>query len=107
MVKLMENVEFKKSYERFQNTLNRDITYIRGFQAVFVPADKTRNLYRLKKEQYEKLLRENITRHYRSADEDAYDDINADMQEIASKLDSADRMDTMVKREAFITLKDH
>ena len=48
MVKLIENVEFKRSHDRFQNTLKRDIAYIRGSQAVFMPADKTRNLYRVK-----------------------------------------------------------
>ena len=52
-------------------------------------------------------MRENITRHYKSSDEDAYDEINAEAQIIASELDSADRMDVMAKREAFITLKDH
>ena len=71
-----------------------------------MPADKTRNLYRLKKVQYEKLLRENVTRLNRYADEDAYNNINAEAQVIASKLGITDRMDTMAKREAFITLKD-
>ena len=109
MTKLIENVEFRKSRDRFQSILKRDITYmyIRDFQVDFVPADETRNLYRLKKVQYEKLLRENITRHYRSPDQDAYDNINAEVQVIASKLCIADRIDMMAKREASITLKDH
>ena len=42
---------------------------------VFVLADKTRNLYEMDKAQYKKLLREDITRHYQSASEEAYDDI--------------------------------
>ena len=30
MAKLIENVEFRRSYDSFQNTLKRDIAYIRG-----------------------------------------------------------------------------
>ena len=48
-----------------RESLRKDIVHIRDSQAVFVPADKTRNLYRMGKAQYEKLLRENITRHWR------------------------------------------
>ena len=72
-----------------------------------MPAEKTRNFYMLKKGQYEKLLRENIMRHNRSADEDAYGNVNAEAQVITSKLRIADRMDMMAKREVFVTLKDH
>ena len=59
------------------------------------------------KAQYEKLLQENITRDYRSAKEDAYDEINAEALVVASKLGVADRVHVMAKREAFITLKDY
>ena len=59
------------------------------------------------KAQYDKLLRVNITRHYKNKNEDAYDEINAEAQVIANELGIANRMDVMAKREAFITLKDH
>ena len=74
---------------------------------VFVPADKTRNLYEMDKAQCKKLLRENITRHDQSASEEAYDDINTEAGVIAAKLQIADRMKTMARKEAFLTLKDH
>ena len=54
--KLIERVEFRRQRDNFQNTLRNDMARIRDSQAVFVPADKTRNLYRLGKTQYEKLL---------------------------------------------------
>ena len=72
-----------------------------------MPADKTRKLYRMGKTQYEKLLPENITRHYKSADEDAYDEINAEAEVFASEHGIADRMNVMLERAAYITLKDH
>ena len=60
MAKLIESVEFRRPRDNFQNTLQKDISHIRHSQALFVPADKTRNLYRMGKAQYEKLLLENI-----------------------------------------------
>ena len=56
MAKLIEGVEFRRPRENFQNTLRNDIAHIRDSQALFVPANKTRNLYRMGKAQYEKLL---------------------------------------------------
>ena len=78
VARLIESVEFRTPCDNFQNTLRKDITHIKDSQAIFVPADKTRNLYRMGKAQYKKLLRENLTRHYRSSNEDAYDEINAE-----------------------------
>ena len=107
MVKLIGNVQFRRPHDSFQRALQKDTTFIKGSQDIFVPADKTRNLYRIGKMRYEKLLRENITKHYKTAEEDAYDKINEEARVIASKLGIADRMDAMTRREAFITLKDH
>ena len=36
------------------------------------------NLYELEREPYKKLLQENITKHLKVADEDAYDNINTE-----------------------------
>ena len=81
--------------------MHKDIAQIRRSRAVFVPADKTRNLYELEKEQYDELLQESITKHYKVADEDAYDDINTEAQIIAHRLCLSKRMDAVAKREAF------
>ena len=109
LTKLIENVIFRRRRDNFQQKLQKDIAHIKRSQSVFVPADKTRNLYELKKEQYNKLLTDNITKHYRTADGGAYNDINAEALEIANKLEHnlAERMETMAKKEAYITLKDH
>ena len=72
-----------------------------------MPADKTKTMYRMERAQYECLLCENITKHYKVAEVDTYDMINKEVKAIASTFDIADRMDAMAKRESFITLKDH
>ena len=74
---------------------------------VFTFADKSRNIYQLEKQQYEKLLRENITSKYKLAPVDSVSNINRELKLIASRLGIGDRLETMNKTNAFITLKDH
>ena len=109
LVKLIETVTFRKFHDKFQDALRKDIGDINRSKSVFVPADKTRNVYEIGRQQYDKLLRENVTKHYRTADENAYDDINVAARNIVNQLGSglAERMDAMAKSEAYITLKDH
>ena len=77
------------------------LTELKKSKEVFVPADKTRNLYEMDKAQYKKLLRKNITRHYQSTSKEAYDDINTEAGVIAAKIQIADRMETMARKELF------
>ena len=107
MEKLIGNIQFRRSRDSFQRTLQRDAAYIRGSSDVFVPADKTKNVYRMVRAQYEWLLRKNITKHYKVAGEDVYDKVNKEARVIAKGLGIADRIDAMAKRESFLTLKDH
>ena len=53
------------------------------------------------------MLQENITRHYKTAEEDTYNKVNEEAQVIANRLDMADRMDVMARRKSFITLNNH
>ena len=45
----------------FQEELSNDIRQIKCTNKGIVPADKTRNLYKVEKEDYKKYLRDNIT----------------------------------------------
>lgn len=107
MLKLVENVEFRKMSDDFQKMLKSDVDRIRKSDAVFVPADKTRNLYEIDRQRYEKLLRDNVTKNYKHAPQGTYDAVNSEAQSIANKLKVADRMDSLARKEAFITFKDH
>ena len=107
LLRLIEDLEFQRSKDNFQTALKTDVDRIRKSEAVFVPADKTRNLYEMDSLLYEKLLHENVTKHYRHAPEEAYSEINAEAQSIAKQLNVADRMDVLARKTAFIRLKDH
>ena len=58
-------------------------------------------------QKHKKLLNENITKTYKLGSDDITDDINSELKQITSNLSIADRVDTMAKKNAFITLKDH
>ena len=107
MLHLVENIKFRDVRDSFQKELKEDIKSIKRSDKILVPAGKTRNFYKVEKSQYEKLLRENITKSYKQTSEITYDDINVEARAIAHDLGIGDRMDVLAKKQAFITLKDH
>ena len=86
--------------------MRKDIKLIKDGAEIVVPADKTRNLYRVPVPQYEKLMRENITKRYKLAPDNTYAGINAEAKAIAVDLQQEDRMECLAKVQACVTLKD-
>ena len=66
-----------------------------------------RNFYELEKSQYEKLLRENVTKMYKRAEGKTRLEIDQELMHIAAELNIGDRIEKTSARQAFITLKDH
>ena len=95
MLKMIESIKFRKVNNDFQKKLGSDIQRIKKTDKMFIPADKTRNFYQVEKQQYAKLLRDNITKTYKKADPTMYDEINMDAKRISSDLDLDDRMEIM------------
>ena len=86
LVRLIKNIKFKKVSNQFQAILSNDIKKIKNSNEMLISANKTRNLYLLEKDQYDKLLRENITKHYKSTDIHLCNDINTEAKAIAEEL---------------------
>lgn len=107
LTKMVEGIRFRKVNEPFQNRLKEDIKELSARKDVIVRADKTTNMYSLTKEQYTKLLRDNTTKNYQVASENAYTNANLEAKRIARGLGLDDRVDILAKAEAFVTLKDH
>ena len=107
MFKMIENLRFKKVRNSFQDKLKRDVKKINSSDKVLVFADKSRNVYELEKPEYEKLLRENITKSYRKSDEQSISNVNQELNDITAKLEIGDRIESTARRQAFISLKDH
>ena len=53
--KPVENVSFRRYGDKFQSTLRKDIARMKRSRSVPVATDKTRNLYEVDRERYDKL----------------------------------------------------
>ena len=60
---MVPNIEFKRVSLEFQSNLPKVIKRINEDPLLFIPVDKTNNLYKLSKENYNKLLTDNITKY--------------------------------------------
>ena len=58
---MIKNIQLRKVNNSFQSQLNEDIKQINGDSKIFVPAGEYRNIYKMNRETYEKLLHENLT----------------------------------------------
>ena len=77
----------------FQRQLTNDIKTINSSDKVFVSADKSRNIYKMDKDQYTKLLNEIITKAYRKANKNFVNKINKDAKKIVKSLSIDDRIE--------------
>ena len=107
---LTKNIKHKDPREiksEFQKKLDVDVKVIKQEQKVIVGADKTTNFYKMKKEDYDELLMKDINKDYKKAPAKVEEKINKDAKKIATKLEVADRVFKVEKKEAVVTIKDH
>ena len=64
-------------------------------------------LWKNSKENYSKLLTENISQTYRKTTNKTYGNVNKEAKAIAKKYEIAERVDYLPMTDAFITLKDY
>ena len=104
---LVNNVEFNKIHNDFQESLRDDIKEIKASNKRLVSADKSGNIYKIEKDEYKKLLRDNITKTYKKSNGKKLRDINFAAKKLAEKFSVVDRVEVMQETEAYITIKDH
>ena len=85
LLNLTKNIKFKKTNNKFQNTLKKDVSEIKNNPNILVFADKTNNIYELPKPEHEKLLHDNITKTCKKAPRKLERSINFEAQNIAKK----------------------
>ena len=103
----IKNVVFKKVNNSFQTQLLNYVKKVKESDKMFVPDDKSRNIYLLSKDEYQKLLTENITKAYKMTNRNKVYDINNEAKSIAKQLSADDRRERMYENESYITIKDH
>ena len=64
---MVTNIKFRKYSNSLMEKMREDLEQIESSDCVFVFADKTLNMYKMKTEQYNKLLIENVTSKYEKA----------------------------------------
>ena len=104
---MIKNIEFKFVSNNFQRQLTDDIKAINNSDKVFVSADKSRNIYKMDKEQYTKLINENIAKAYRKTNKNSVNKINKDAKKIAKSLSTDGRVEKIQESQTYITVKDH
>ena len=104
---MIKNVVFKKVNNSFQTQLLNYVKKVKESDKMFVPDDKSRNIYLLSKDEYQKLLTENITKAYKMTNRNKVYDINNEAKSIAKQLSADDRRERMYENESYITIKDH
>ena len=107
MMLIVKNIHFRKISNDFQQKLTHDIRDIKSINKVFLPSDKSRNIYKLENEQYSKLLRENVTKTYKKSKFNKVHDMSNKAKEITENLPVPDRIDKLQEKEAYVTIKDH
>ena len=107
MLTLVQNIEFNYQSCDFQKRLAKDTTQIKADTKLLVPADKTTNFYRLDSHSYNQLMHTAITKSYKKAPSNTANKIISEEKKIAENLNLSNRIDALVAKNAFVTLKDH
>ena len=107
LVTAITNIKFSNYKNEFQKQLSQDIRKLHASTNLFVPADKTNNIYEIDTKSYNKLLHDNVTSHYAKCTSDAENTINRQAAKIVRKLEIENRVERIAKKDAYVTLKDH
>ena len=87
--------------------MKEDLKLINSSKNIFLSAYKTQKFYEITKEDSEKIIHVNVTKKYKKANMSLPQRTNRRARKITKNFDVADRVDTMAKKECFITLKVH
>ena len=107
MMDMIKNLEFKRVNNEFQLSLRNDIRQIRRSNNLFISADKSRNIYKVSKASYKRMMHENVTKIYKKCDTNRFNSINFKAKQIVSKLKIDDRAEKLNENEAYVTIKYH
>ena len=90
--KILSSMQFRRVNNDFENKLKNNIRLIHSPKKEFIFADETRNVYKMEKWHYQKLLTDSITKTYKQFSNSVYNSINLETKHIAKKLEIADRV---------------
>ena len=107
LVRIVKELKFRKVKNNFQTKLREDMKQVQTSKKTLTPADKTSNMYRLHKNDYQNLLRNAITTSYKKANKNIGSKINKEGIKFAKQANILDKIEINGKGNSFITLKDY
>ena len=81
-VSLVRNIKFRKKPNQFQQQLKKDVKEIKQESRAHIKADKSNNFYKMKGEDYKKLLEKEIQKEYRKASKNEVKSVENNHKEI-------------------------
>ena len=84
---MIKPLKFQKTKSYFQRRLKDDINTILSTDVTFTFADQTPNLYKSKKEQYNKILNNSIKVSYKETSDNFHNKTNADGKKLTKVKD--------------------
>ena len=107
LVRIVKELKFHKVKNNFQTKLGEAMKQVQTSKKTLTPADKTLNIYRLHKSDYQNLLRNVITTSYKKANKNIGSKINKEGIKFAKQANMLDEIEINGTGNSFITLKDH
>ena len=107
LIQMVKEINFRKVKNDFHKKLSDDIRKIQRSDKTVTQAKKTSNMYRLKKEEYNKFLNDSITATFKKVSREKWESITTAGKKFAKEAKIADKMEVNEGNEGFITLKDH
>ena len=107
LVELIRNIKFRKIRNTFQGKLKEDIKLFKKSNKTMPFADKTSNMYRLTKEEYDQLIMNSITSTYKKANNNIKKQINMTRKNLMRDKEVIKQMEKNEEGNSFITIKDH
>ena len=107
LIAVVKDIKFRNSKSDFQTTLQEDIRLIHNSKKAKTFVEKTSNMYRLTKEELNKLLRNAITSKYKKTNAKVKDKINKKGKKILKNKEALYRLYINEESNCFFTLKDH
>ena len=93
-IPLVKNIKFRKVRNHFQDWLQQDLRRMKASNKTMTFADKTTNIYRLTREEYDKILNDSITATYKKASDNIEKKINAAGKQVLPNNKVLKRMQT-------------
>ena len=107
LVTIVKELKFRKVKNNFRTKLRGDMKQVQTSKKTLTPADKTPNMYRFHKKDYQNFFRNVITTSYKKGNKNIGTKINKEGIKFAKQANILDKIEINGTGNSFITLKDH